>query len=41
MARSQRLNLMLIPDAGHNAHLENPIYFAKKIENIVLKIAQP
>lgn len=41
MAEVNRLNLMLIPDAGHNAHLENPIYFAKKIENIVLKIAQP
>ena len=37
----KQLNLTLIPDAGHNAHLENPTYFAEKIENIVLKIAQP
>ena len=41
MAEANQLNLTVIPDAGHNAHLENPIYFAKKIENIVLKIAQP
>jgi 2-succinyl-6-hydroxy-2,4-cyclohexadiene-1-carboxylate synthase len=41
MAEANQLNLTLIPDAGHNAHLENPIFFAKKIENIVLKIAQP
>ena len=41
MAEVNQLNLTVIPDAGHNAHLENPIYFAKKIENIVLKIAQP
>ena len=40
MAEANQLNLTVIPDAGHNAHLENPIYFAKKIENIVLKIAQ-
>ena len=41
MAEDNQLNLTIIPDAGHNAHLENPTYFAKKIENIVLKIAQP
>ena len=40
MAEANQLNLTLIPDAGHNAHLENPTFFAKKIENIVLKIAQ-
>ena len=41
MAEDNQLDLTIIPDAGHNAHLENPTYFAKKIENIVLKIAQP
>ena len=37
MAEDNQLDLTIIPDAGHNAHLENPTYFAKKIENIVLK----
>ena len=41
IAEANQLNLTLIPGAGHNAHLENPTYFAEKIENIVLKIAQP
>ncbi|MBS4992142.1 MAG: 2-succinyl-6-hydroxy-2,4-cyclohexadiene-1-carboxylate synthase, partial [Haemophilus parainfluenzae] len=41
MAEANQLNLTVIPDAGHNAHLENSTYFAEKIENIVLKIAQP
>ena len=41
MAEDNQLDLMIIPNAGHNAHLENPTYFAEKIENIVLKIAQP
>ncbi|MDU2245831.1 MAG: 2-succinyl-6-hydroxy-2,4-cyclohexadiene-1-carboxylate synthase, partial [Haemophilus parainfluenzae] len=41
MAEDNQLDLTIIPDAGHNAHLENPTYFAEKIENIVLKIAQP
>jgi len=41
MAEDNQLDLTIIPDAGHNAHLENPPYFAEKIENIVLKIAQP
>ena len=35
-----QLDLTIIPDAGHNA-FRNPTYFAEKIENIVLKIAQP
>ena len=30
MAEDNQLDLTIIPDAGHNAHLENPIYFAKK-----------
>lgn len=41
MAEDNQLDLTLIPHAGHNAHLENSTYFAEKIENIVLKIAQP
>ena len=41
MAEDNQLDLTIIPDAGHNAHLENPTYFAEKIKNIVLKIAQP
>lgn len=40
IARQHQLNLILIPNAGHNAHLENPKYFSKKLENCVLKIAQ-
>ena len=38
MAEDHQLDLTIIPDAGHNAHLENPTYFAEKIENIVLKL---
>ena len=38
MAEDNQTWLTIIPDAGHNAHLENPTYFAEKIENIVLKI---
>jgi len=34
IAEANQLNLTLIPGAGHNAHLENPTYFAEKIENI-------
>ena len=41
MAEDNQLDLTLIPHAGHNAHLENSTCFAEKIENIVLKIAQP
>ncbi len=41
MAEDNQLDLTLIPHAGHNAHLENSTYFAKKIEDIVLKIANP
>ena len=39
MAEDHQLDLTLIPHAGHNAHLENSTYFAKKIEDIALKIA--
>ena len=41
MAEDNQLDLTLIPHAGHNAHLENSTYFAKKIEDIILKIANP
>ncbi|MDC2825177.1 2-succinyl-6-hydroxy-2,4-cyclohexadiene-1-carboxylate synthase [Rodentibacter pneumotropicus] len=40
LAHSEQLNLTTIPNAGHNAHLENPLLFAKKLENIILEIAQ-
>ena len=30
MAEDNQLDLTIIPDAGHNAHLENPTYFAEK-----------
>jgi len=39
MAEDNQLDLTLIPHAGHNAHLENSTCFAKKIEDIILKIA--
>lgn len=41
MAISHHLPLTLIPHAGHNAHLENAKFFAKNLENCILKIAQP
>lgn len=41
MAEDNQLDLTLIPHAGHNAHLENSTCFAKKIEDIILKIANP
>ncbi|OOF89338.1 2-succinyl-6-hydroxy-2,4-cyclohexadiene-1-carboxylate synthase [Rodentibacter ratti] len=40
LAHSEQLNLTTIPNAGHNSHLENPLLFAKKLENLILKIAQ-
>lgn len=41
LARSKQLNLTSIPNAGHNSHSENPVFFAKNLENLILKIAQP
>lgn len=41
LAAQVGLNVTLIPNAGHNSHLENAKYFAKKLENHILKIAQP
>lgn len=41
LAESYQLPCITIPHAGHNTHLENPKYFSKKIENLILKIAQP
>lgn len=41
LARSAQLDLTTIPNVGHNAHSENPLFFAKKLENLILKIAQP
>lgn len=33
MAREHSLNLITLPNAGHNAHLENPKDFAKALED--------
>lgn len=41
MATRHQLSLSLIPQAGHNSHLENTKFFAKNLENCILKIAQP
>lgn len=41
LAQTHQVNLTTIPNAGHNAHSENPIFFAKKLENLILKFAQP
>lgn len=41
LAQSNQLPLTLIPNAGHNTHLENSKYFTKKLKNLILKIAQP
>ncbi|OOF77661.1 2-succinyl-6-hydroxy-2,4-cyclohexadiene-1-carboxylate synthase [Rodentibacter caecimuris] len=40
LAHSEQLNLTTIPNAGHNAHSENPLLFAKKLEKLILEIAQ-
>ncbi|OOF86136.1 2-succinyl-6-hydroxy-2,4-cyclohexadiene-1-carboxylate synthase [Rodentibacter ratti] len=40
LAHSEQLNLTTIPNAGHNSHSENSLLFAKKLENLILKIAQ-
>ncbi|QPB43175.1 2-succinyl-6-hydroxy-2,4-cyclohexadiene-1-carboxylate synthase [Rodentibacter haemolyticus] len=40
LAHEEQLSLTTIPNAGHNAHSENPIFFAKKLRNLILKIAQ-
>ena len=40
LARNLQLNLTTIPQAGHNAHAENPEFFAKALEKLILKIAQ-
>ncbi|BFU60231.1 MULTISPECIES: 2-succinyl-6-hydroxy-2,4-cyclohexadiene-1-carboxylate synthase [Rodentibacter] len=40
LAHEEQLPLTTIPNAGHNAHSENPIFFAKKLKNLILKIAQ-
>ena len=41
IAKENQIDLVTIPSAGHNSHLENSKYFSKKIENCVLKIATP
>ncbi|OOF56614.1 2-succinyl-6-hydroxy-2,4-cyclohexadiene-1-carboxylate synthase [Rodentibacter myodis] len=40
LARLEHLPLTTIPQAGHNAHSETPLFFAEKLENLILKIAQ-
>lgn len=40
LARSKQLNLTTIPHAGHNAHLENPLFFAKKLESLIFKMTK-
>lgn len=35
LATESQLPLILIPHAGHNAHLENPIQFAEEIQKII------
>ncbi|OOF50500.1 2-succinyl-6-hydroxy-2,4-cyclohexadiene-1-carboxylate synthase [Rodentibacter genomosp. 1] len=40
LAHSEQLNLTSIPNAGHNAHSENPLLFAHKLEKLILEIAQ-
>ncbi|PRL53555.1 2-succinyl-6-hydroxy-2, 4-cyclohexadiene-1-carboxylate synthase, partial [Haemophilus influenzae] len=41
ITKENQINLVTIPCAGHNSHLENSKYFSKKIENCILKIARP
>lgn len=38
MARTHHLNLTTIPNAGHNAHSENPTFFAKNLNDLIYKI---
>ena len=40
MAKEAGIAPMLIENAGHNAHLENTEFFAKKLRECLLKIAQ-
>ena len=40
LAQTLDLPVTIIPNAGHNAHLENPEFFAKNLKNLVFKIAQ-
>ena len=39
LARSMTLPFISIPHAGHNAHSENPVFFAQKLEHLILEIA--
>ena len=41
IAKENQIDLVTIPSAGHNSHLENSKYFSEKIENCILKIASP
>ncbi|OOF45641.1 2-succinyl-6-hydroxy-2,4-cyclohexadiene-1-carboxylate synthase [Rodentibacter trehalosifermentans] len=38
LAQAEQLNLTTIAHAGHNAHLENPTLFAKKLDSLISKL---
>ncbi|OOF53799.1 2-succinyl-6-hydroxy-2,4-cyclohexadiene-1-carboxylate synthase [Rodentibacter genomosp. 2] len=38
LAQTENYHLITIPNSGHNAHLENPMFFAKKLESLILEM---